>query len=230
MADNEHAALWDFVRTMFREQMKGVFTALPGHVLSFDPATQLAQVQIGIQGNDNGGTAVVPTPVGDVPVFVYGGEYVAEVAIKAGCEGLIVFSQKCIDGWLNSGGVAPNPRVGRRFSMADAFFLPGVRSLPNAVSAHKNDGLRIRNKAGSQFVWLHESGDIEATNGAGYVRIGKDGTVTINGVTIDTAGNVTTPTTVTAKTVIGSTDVKFGGISGKGHVHPCGDHDTGVPK
>ena len=36
------------MRDAFRELMKGVFTSVPGHVLTFDPVTQLAQVQVGI--------------------------------------------------------------------------------------------------------------------------------------------------------------------------------------
>lgn len=230
MVEHEQIALIDCLNTFFEERMKGIFTALPGHVVSFDAATQTAQVQIGILGQDNAGNAVTPTLIGDVPVYVYGGQFVVETTIKPGDEGLIVFSQRCIDGWCNTGGVAANPLPRRRFSMADAFFLPGVRSAPKVVTSHKNDGIRLRNKAGSQFVWLHESGDIEATNGAGSIKIAASGVVTINGVTIDTAGNIKTPTTLTGATLIGTSNVTFGGISGKSHVHPCGDHDTGAPK
>ncbi len=230
MQEHEQLALVDCLNTFFRERMKGVFTALPGHVVSFDPATQQAQVQIGISGQDNAGNAVSPTVIGDVPVYVYGADYVVETAIKPGAEGLIVFAQRCIDGWVNSGGVAANPLPRRMFSVADAFFLPGFRSAPKCVTSHKNDGMRMRNKAGSQYVWLHESGDIEATNGAGTIKIAASGVVTINGVTIDTSGNVKTPTTVTGTTLIGTSNVTFGGISGTGHVHSCGDHDTGAPK
>ena len=231
MADNLQSSIIDLLKSSIAETMKRIYSALPGHVLAFDPVTQLAQVQIGILGQDNAGQAFAIAPLDDVPVMVYGGaEYVSEVAIKPGCEGLILFSARCLDGWLNTGGVAANPIPERRFSLSDALFIPGIRSIPKAIKSHANEGIRLRNADASQYVWLHESGAITATNGKGIIEIAPSGVVTINGVAIDTKGNIVTPTTVKATTVTGTSNVVFGGISGVGHVHPCGDHNTGAPK
>lgn len=194
-------------RIVFRELMKGVCTSTPGHILAFDPATQLAQVQIGILRVDMSGAEFTPPPIIEVPVCFPGDDYVLEYQIDPGCEGMIHFSQRCIDGWINTGGVAANP-LGRFHDMQDAVFVPGIRSLPNVIPAFSNDGIRLRNRAGTQRVWLKNNGDCFMENSNGFIRLTADGKVNINGVVFDTNGNVESPATVTAVT-----DVKAATIS-----------------
>ena len=91
------------IRNAFGELMKDVCTSIPGHVLTFDPLTQRAQVQIGILRVDvNDATFTIP-PIVEVPVHFPGGDYAIEYQIDEGCEGDILFSQRCIDGWVQSG-------------------------------------------------------------------------------------------------------------------------------
>ena len=224
-------------KKVFRELMKDVHTSIPGHVLTFDPVTQTAQVQIGIERTDVNGAIFTPPPLVTVPVLFHGGDFSVEFAIETGCEGWIFFSQRCIDGWFNTGGVAANP-VARFHDASDACFVPGTRSLPNVLPDFQNDGIRIRNKSGSQYVWIKSDGTIQSNNGVGSIVIGSDGTVTINGVvTIDTDGNITTPTQVKSATLETDTasitatgvtstvnisttaDVIAGSISLKSHTH-----------
>ena len=201
------------LKTSFREMMKGVCTSIPGHILAFDPVTQLAQVQIGIQRVDVNDGVFTPPPIIDTPVVFPGDDFVLEYQIEPGCEGIVLFSQRCVDGWLQTGGVAVNP-LGRFHDMQDAMFIPGIRSLPNIVTNFSNNGMRLRNKSGNQFVWLKNNGDCFMENGAGFVRLTADGKVNINGVIFDTSGNVESPATVTAVT-----DVKAAAISLKQHRH-----------
>lgn len=142
----------------FLELMKDVGTATPGHFLAFDADRQIAQVQIGIQRIDVDGRTFEPSPIIECPVaFFGGGEYFIEHQIDPGDECLIVFSQRCIDGWVNTGGVARNP-IMRFHSMSDACILPGLRSQPNSISDFQNNGIRLRNKAGNRFIWLKNDG------------------------------------------------------------------------
>lgn len=196
------------VRDAFREIMKGVCTSIPGHVLTFDPATQMAQVQLGIMRVDINGAEFKVPPIIEVPVYFPGGDYCIEYQIDPQCEGDILFSQRCIDGWIQSGGIAANP-IGRFHSMQDAMFLPGFRSKPNALPDFQNNGVRMRNKAGTQFVWLKNDNSIlmdngavrfsvlaDGTtlmqNGAGIFQLQADGTFLINGLKITPDGNVIT--------------------------------------
>lgn len=204
------------IRDSFREILKGVSTSLPGHVLTFDPVKQLAQVQPGIARVDINGAEFTIPPIIEVPVYFPGGDYCVEYQIDPGCEGDILFSQRCIDGWIQSGGVAANP-IGRFHNMQDAMFLPGFRSAPNALPGFQNNGVRMRNRAGTQFVWLKNDNSISMDNGvarfnvladgttlmqngAGSFQLQADGTFLINGLKITPAGDVITATGISLNT------------------------------
>lgn len=213
-------------RTAFREMMKGVCTSVPGHILTFDPDQQRAQVRIGVQTITVDGAVIAPPPIVDVPVFFVGGtKYVIAHQVDPNDEGMIFFSQRCVDGWKQTGSVANNP-LARFHDMHDAFFIPGFRPLPTRVTGFANDGIRMQSRDGARHVWIKSSGEIIAdngsahvqitaagqvniANGAGSIRMAADGTVTINDAcVIKPDGTIEVP------------NVSFGGISGIHHRHP----------
>jgi hypothetical protein len=151
----------DMLEAVLGNHLKdNLHTSVPGHVLQFDPDTQLAGVQIGLLRTDVGGSSFAPSPIVEVPVqFAGGAGGSIEFKIEPGDEGLIVFSQRCIDEWVNRGGVAPTNDL-RRFSANDAVFIPGVRSQKGALANFENNGVRLRNKAGTRHVWLKDDGSL----------------------------------------------------------------------
>lgn len=186
----------ELIKRTFIEMMKDIGTSIPGHILAFDPDTQLAQVQMGIERKARGGDTFVPAPLVECPVYFPGGAGgCVEFAIDPKDEGIVLFSQRCIDAWRETGGVATNP-VMRFHDFSDAYFLPGLRSKPNALSDFQNDGIRIRNVDASAYVWLKSDGsvDIQSTtlthNG---VNIGATHT---HGYVSPSGQAVTTPPTV----------------------------------
>lgn len=223
------------------EAMKDIATSIPGHVIAFDPATQHAQIQIGVVRVDINGKEFNPPPLIEVPVaFIGGGEYFQEYEINPNDEGQILFSQRCIDGWKTTGGIAQNPIL-RFHDYSDAVFIPGLRSQPNVIVDHANDGIRWRNKDGTHYVWLKKDGTIETTNGnftttvnpdgslsetnGAYTKtVATDGTVNINGFIINPDGSASSPVSVTAPTVTGSTSLVVDGKEVKEHVHDKGDY------
>lgn len=214
MADQ--STLAEFFRRSFREAMKDVYTCVPGHVIAFDPDTQLAQLQIGIERVNADGSTENIDPLIECPINFPGGDYLVEYQIDPGTEGMIHFSQRCIDGWLNTGGVARNPIL-RFHDISDAYFVPGLRSQPNVLSNFQNNGVRLRNKAGDQFIWLKNNGD---------------GEITVNNLNINAninhVGNTTqTGDHTSSGTVTGTTDVVAAGVSGKGHGHLPGAFTAG---
>lgn len=208
------------IKGSFRELMKDVCTSVPGHIVEFNPSTQLAQVRVGVERVDINGSTWVLEPIIQTPVHMPGGDWCLEYEVHAGTEGCILFSQRCIDGWLNTGGVGVNPHS-RFHHMQDALFIPGFRPVPGALPAFANNGIRMRNKSGTQFAWLKADGSIVVENGAGHIRLGADGTVTINGVTITPDGLVTSPNDVVAKD-ISLTKHRTSGVTG-------GNQTSGVP-
>lgn len=198
-------------KTAFHELMKSVNTSIPAHIVTFDPNLQRAQVQIGIEMVLANGSTDQPRVIADVPVIFPGGDFTLEFQVGQGTEGALFFSQRCIDGWKNSGGIANNP-LSRFFDKQDCYFVPGLRSQPGAITDFANDGIRIRNKSGSQFAWLKGDGSIDLDNGAGHIRISSSGVVTINGVTIQPNGDVDTPAALRNQGVNAGVGHDHGGV------------------
>lgn len=198
----------ELLRTAFLEMMKGVCTSVPGHVRLFNPDLQRAQVNVGVQTVNVNGVATDLPPIADVPVLFPGGtQYLVIHQIDPGDEGMIFFSQRCIDGWKQTGGVANNP-LSRFHDMHDAFFIPGFRPLPTCIPGFANDGIRMQLHDGSKYVWIKSSGEIEMNNGAGSFKLMADGRVIINeACIINTDGTIESP------------NVTFGGVSGNNHKH-----------
>lgn len=187
------------LREIFGEYLKdNVRTSVPGHVLSFNPANQLAEVQIGLMIEDRQGNAEARRPIVRVPVQFWGASGgTLECRVSQGTEGSIMFSQECIDSWVDQGGVAAKSEP-RRFSINDAYFIPGVRSVPGAITDFANDGIRLRSIDGDTYAWLKDDKTVDMSNGAGFITIEPSGTVNINGVKITPASLVTTPNDVVA--------------------------------
>lgn len=168
---------------------------LPGYVVAFDPETQLAQIQCSIQKVllDTNTGVTIPI-IENVPVHFPGNdEFYLWHEIKPDCEGLVLFSQRALDEWINSGSVK-KPHDLRMFSEKDAIFIPGVRSKPGAITGFKNEGIGLSNYDGDSFIHVKESGiDIQTatlnitaqTNITGATDIqgnfSTDGTFTNNG-------------------------------------------------
>ena len=186
------ATLTEMIDRTVSEILKGVGTSIPAHILSFDANTQLAKVQISIEFVDVQGQTFNLVPVVNVPVHFSGGDFVLEHQVDEGDEGLVVVSQRCIDGWKSQGGVAPQTVV-RKLDMQDALFIPGFRSKPKAIPNFNNNGIMLRNRVGDHYVWLKNTGAIELVNNNGFFKLPANGTVNINGVEIDKDGKVVMP-------------------------------------
>ncbi len=226
----------DLFKHAFREQMKDVGTSIPGHVVSFNADTQLAQLQIGIKRTSIDGVVYDPAILIECPIqFAGGNKFHVEHQIDPGDEGIIIFSQRCIDGWVNTGGVANNP-ITRFHDMNDAYFVPGIRSQPKVISGFDNNGIKLRNKSGSNFIWLKNDGTaaitIDTLNITGDIVHEGDNTQTGN---LHVTGTIESTVSATAPTLTASTSLTVDGTEMNGHTHPytwtdpAGSGDTGAP-
>lgn len=207
--------LFKLIDESVEDRLEQVYTTLPGYVTSFNPKTGMAQVQPGIKRKWKD-EIITPAIIVEVPVCIFGSQdFYVEYEIKEGTEGLLHFSQRSIDAWSQTGGVAEK-LSDRVFDETDAFFAPGYHSLKNAPQDYKNNGIRLRNKVGDKYIWLKNDGTAEITVD----------TLVING-NISHNGDQTTSGTIT-----GETDVIFDGISAKTHKHDgveVGGGTTGEP-
>lgn len=196
-----------------QQNQLNLHTALPAKVVSFDPSKQTVTlaVQIKMQLSD-GGVADIP-PLLDVPVsFPRGGGFAVTFPLKAGDEGMAIFSERCIDGWWQNGS-ASAPLDFRLHDLSDAMFIPGICSVPKAISGFFTDGLSM-----------------QTLDGSTYIRI-QNGSILIKG-DIKHQGDTSQTGSHSSTGVISSdTDVKAGGVSGKTHKHQ-GDSGgtTGEPQ
>ena len=212
------------LRAMLGGLQQGLWTALPGAIVSFDADTVTASVQPGVAGvitGQDGAPGAVNLPVlTDVPVvFPRGGGCTLTFPVVAGDECLIVFACRAIDAWSQSGGVQP-PSNARKHDLSDAFAIIGPMSQANKISGISTSTTQLRSDDGATFVELDPAGQI--------VNVTAPGGMTITTPTLHITGDVNCDKTVTA-----TTDVVGGGKSLNSHVHTgvtTGSGTSGPPQ
>ncbi len=143
-----------------RETTKNqIRVALPGIIQSFDPDAVTAVVQPAIRSveKDNDGNRITknyPLLV-DVPVvFPRGGGCTLTFPIKAGDECLVVFADRCIDFWWQSGGIQ-EPVDDRMHDLSDAFCIVGPQSQARKISGINTSATQLRSDDGSTYFELN---------------------------------------------------------------------------
>jgi hypothetical protein len=146
-------------------------SSIPGIVVSFDSDKQTCVVQPAIQeimlqpppatsnnpspgSSQNIPTAVTIDPIQDVPISMLRVPgWSITLPITKGTECLLIFSDMCIDGWWQNGGVnAQYDR--RRHDLSDAIALFGPWSQPNVLTDYSTDSLQIRSDDKSVLIDL----------------------------------------------------------------------------
>ncbi|ATC08449.1 TPA: translation initiation factor IF-2 [Escherichia coli] len=231
-----------------RETTKNqIRVALPGIVQSFDPDAVTAVVQPAIRSveTDNDGNRVTknyPLLV-DVPVvFPRGGGCTLTFPVKAGDECLVVFADRCIDFWWQSGGIQETVDD-RMHDLSDAFAIVGPQSQAQKISGISTSAAQLRTDDGAAFVEVAAGHNITVQT-PGQLTATAEGGTTITSPTITLNGNVTingnlsqgmgesggTATMLGPVTV--TNDVKAGGKSLMTHTHggvQTGGGNTGAP-
>lgn len=157
-----------------RETTKNqIRVALPGIVQSFDPGAVTAVVQPAIRSVeiDNDGNRVTknyPLLV-DVPViFPRGGGCTLTFPVKAGDECLVIFADRCIDFWWQSGGMQ-EPVDDRVHDLSDAFCIVGPQSQAQKISGISTSAVELRSDDGETKLSLNPaSGAINGTAPGGF--------------------------------------------------------------
>ena len=170
----------DATQTELLEQAKNnammdVRVSMPARIVSFDPATKTASVEIGLKMVNADDSQSEYPPLVDCPcLFTRGGGFHLVHPYKAGDKGIVLFSDRCFDGWFQAGQVAP-PMDFRVHSMSDAYFIGGADCLDD-VSPIIGNAMFIGKDDNSAGVTIKASGDID-----------------LNGVNISPSGIITLP-------------------------------------
>lgn len=165
--------------------------AMPGIIVSFDPATQTATAQPAVKMKVNLGDEIkqMELPViSGVPVvlpFAQGAGLLLTLPIRPGDECLLIFGDRAIDNFVQAGGVQPTLTTAneettspRAHSLADAICIPGIISNPQAVPEYNTDNIELRDRERKAYISLGPEG-ITITDGAAVWAM-KDGAVNMD--------------------------------------------------
>lgn len=206
--------------TMLDGRQASIWTMMPGIVQSFKPAEMTCVVQIALKGQhtkkDGTIEQVTIANLVDCPIlFPSGGGWTLTFYPQKDDECCVFFASRCIDAWWQSGGIQQQQEF-RMHTLSDGFVLIGPRSKPNVISNIKEHAVQLRADDGMTYIEINQDQ---------IVKIAAPGNIDLNGVIIDSDGNVTAPGDVLA----GGDD----GISLMDHVHggvQSGSSDTGPPE
>ena len=156
-----------------------------GEIVSFDPSTQTAEVQIKMLRMMNGELKEYPVLIDCPCIILSGGEGRLTFPISAGDSCIVLFNDKDIDNWYAGGQTMP-PKSNRTHNFADAIALVGARNKQNQLTDYLTTGTEL--KYGNSSIKL-ESNKVTITNGTATVEM-SNGNVTINATNLA----VNTPT------------------------------------
>ena len=163
-----------------------------GEIVSFDPDTQTAEVQIKMLKVQNGELKDYAVLIDCPCIVLSGGKGRLTFPIEPGDSCLVLFNDRDIDNWY-AGGQKMQPRTERMHSYSDAIALVGIRNLQNKITDYLADGTEL--KYGSSTIKLQDN-KVTVTNGTSTVEMSSGAvtitatTVTINCPNVSFSGNV----------------------------------------
>ncbi|WP_142631213.1 Gp138 family membrane-puncturing spike protein [Raoultella planticola] len=228
--------------------MSAMRVSIPGIIQSFDPDAVTAVVQPAIKGvehDESGAEVSVSLPLlVDVPVvFPRGGGCTLTFPVKEGDECLVIFADRCIDFWWQSGGIQ-EPVDGRMHDLSDAFCIVGPQSQAKKISGISTTAAQLRTDDGSAFIEVAAGHDVTVKT-PGKLTASADGGTEITSPEIILNGNVTINgnlsqgmgdgggTATMRGPVTVTNDVTAGGKSLMTHTHGGVEHgndSTGEPE
>ncbi len=148
--DSRSGELAETLRTLQSSVSSQLRVSMPGIVQSFDADSVTCDIQIGIKG-ESGGESTNLSVLTNVPVvFQRGGGVTMTFPIKAGDECLLVFGDRCIDFWLQSGDIQETVDE-REHDLSDAFAIIGPQSQAKKISGISTSAAQFRSDDGSTY-------------------------------------------------------------------------------
>lgn len=196
-----------FYDELMRKTGFDIRVAIPAEITSIDFEKQTCKAQPTIRErlilNDKYEWVELPELL-EVPFFIpFGGDFNITFPIKEGDECLIVFSDLCIDGWWQNGGVQ-NQADSRRHDLSDGFAIVGFKSQKHKLEDYSNNSLQIRNKNNVLAEFKEDSVKIQIDDTA-YIEIDENKEITIkaNSIKLDsktiTIGDSNSSVTIAGK-------------------------------
>lgn len=175
MSEEQEPSLEDVLGDILDARAADLHVALPGKVVRYDAAKQVADIQPQLRDvfvGDDGEFVDRPYPVlPRVPVqFLRGGGFFVIVPVAEGDTGLLVFADLPLDRWRSS-GQASHPGDVRRHSMTSAVFIPGLVPTAAALSEASANADLVLGKAGGLTARVTAGGLFQVGAGASFVAL-----------------------------------------------------------
>jgi hypothetical protein len=159
LSESEDLSLEDVLSAWHDSQQDELHTALPGRVVSYDDAAQVADVAPLInrslpRSDGSRASEALPT-IRAVPVmFPSSGDFYVRFPVAAGDEGLLLICERDPARWRVTGQIS-DPIDVRTHHLAHAVFYPGLRSRPKALPASTGQYVELGKTTGTpDFVTL----------------------------------------------------------------------------
>lgn len=154
---------------------KTLHTAMPGVIVSFDAATQLATVSPSIKYKTIAGVEVQIPDLLKVPVMTpRGGSFSITLPVKVNDECLLVFCETSIDRW-KKGGAGFVAGQKHYHDLSDGVAIVGLSSQPKVIENYNNDNLTLRNSDATVKIEIANNGDLTLQNNGGQFIIKNNG-------------------------------------------------------
>lgn len=185
-SDRENDSLAELLEIDAAKRRLLLHTSMPGHIVSYDAATQRATVQPALMIVRKGERAVHRPPIVDAPVFhPAGGGFISHFPLIKGDPVWLVFSERGIQTWKQNIAGEAMPDRGHFFNEGDAVVFHGLR--PSA-SPEITDGISIQTDDGTTRITIQDGRVIV---NAENVEIQGATQIVINGGNVVITGNTT---------------------------------------
>ncbi|WP_145490081.1 Gp138 family membrane-puncturing spike protein [Yersinia rohdei] len=148
--DSRSGELAETLRMLQSSVSSQLRVSMPGIIQSFNADGVTCDIQIGIKG-ESGGESINLSVLTNVPViFPRGGGVTMTFPIKAGDECLLVFGDRCIDFWHQSGEIQETVDE-RQHDLSDAFAIIGPQSQAKKIRGISTSAAQFRSDDGSTY-------------------------------------------------------------------------------
>lgn len=138
----------ELLKAAFDHEIANIHTALPGHIVKYDPKLQKAEVMPDIQKKYYNGKVTDMPIITNVPiVFPRSSEAFIKFPLKKNDGVLLIFSERALERWLSVGGIV-EPGSNRKFDISDCIAIPGLYSFANPID-DDSDNFIIKYKEGA---------------------------------------------------------------------------------
>lgn len=183
-----------------------LWVAMPGILAAVDLGKMTCSVQPSIKARVQNPAlewswVTMPLLVDCPIVFPSGGGATLTFPLKVGDECLVIFADRCIDAWWQSGGIQQQIDY-RMHSLSDGFVIPGPHSQPRVVAGISASAVELRLDDASAKVSIDVSSKAVSITSPSSISLNAP-TVTINGNSVVTGtSNLQGNTTIQGKTFL----------------------------